>query len=277
MSQKEHISMEKILECLERSGYLLESRLVRNLSDQGFFVEPNQALRDPRTGKFREIDLIAEYYNYNPERQKVCVKTYFVVEAINNKFPFVLMTERPNTPNADFESYIKFICTPDPNDFTNDLDLYEEKGADWKNLYSQYCALTKKSNGKELMASHPDDVYSSLLKLSEYVEGEVESWNSREDIAHDDYWRLFFWNPMLVLSGQLVAAHLNENGTIELKEVAMGRLEFNWHAEEQPRTTVIEVVTEDHFYKQLANIVNKDDELEGKIYEIRQRGVQEEG
>jgi hypothetical protein len=33
-----------------------------------------------------------------------------------------------------------------------------------------YCLLTKKKSDKEFMASHTDDVYGSLLKLSEYVE-----------------------------------------------------------------------------------------------------------
>jgi hypothetical protein len=266
---RETISAEKIEECLERSGYLMESRLVKTLSTRGFFVEPNQVICDPRTGKSREIDLVAEYYRYNPERPKICVKTYFVVEAINNRFPFVLMTQRPWSPNADLENYIKYICTPEPNDFTAEIDLYEEKGVDYNDLYSQYCVLTKKSNSRDLMATHPDDVYGSLLKLSEYVEDEMEPWNSRGDLEHDDYWRLFFWNPML--SGQLVMANPDEDGKIQVKGIPMGRLEFSWHADGQPRTTVIEVVTEDHFYERLAVVVKKDDEMEAKIDKIRQR------
>jgi hypothetical protein len=268
---KEAIPLDKIRECLERSGYLMESRLVRTLTDRGFFVEPNQSLHDPRTGKFREIDLVAEYYDDRYLRQKICVKTYFVIEAINNRFPFVLMTERPWTPNVGFESYIKYICTPEPSPFTTEIDLYEERGADWKNLYSQYCALTKKSSSKELMATHPDDVYSSLLKLSEYIEGEMEVRSSNENLLHDEYWRLFFWNPILVLSGQLVIAHLCEDGETELEEAVMGRLEFNWHGDGQPRTTVIEVVTENYFYERLASVVAKDQEIEAKLFELRQQ------
>jgi hypothetical protein len=74
--------MNEVLECLERSGYLLESKIVRALTDQGYFVEPNQVVRDPRTGKSREIDLIAEYYEWQPDHQGLCVKTNFVVEII---------------------------------------------------------------------------------------------------------------------------------------------------------------------------------------------------
>lgn len=88
--QIDRVTLDEVRQCLERSGYLLESRLVRSLTSHGYFVEPNQVVRDRRTGKTREIDLIAEYFNYHPERRKVAVKTFFVVEAINNRFPFVL-------------------------------------------------------------------------------------------------------------------------------------------------------------------------------------------
>jgi hypothetical protein len=268
--QSDRVTLDEVRECLERSGYLLESRLVRSLTSEGYFVEPNQVIRDRRTGKAREIDLIAEYFNYHPERQKVAVKTYFVVEAINNRFPFVLLTERPYTPSADFESYIKFACTPEPNPFTNAFDVYEEKGADWNSLFSQYCVITTKRGDKELMATHPHDVYGSLLKLAEYVEDEIEVWASREGVEYDQYWRMFFWQPMLVLSGQLLSAYFQEDGAMELRETSIGRLEFNWHAEDENRTTVIEILTEECFLKRLTAVVQKDDELEGKLHLLRQ-------
>lgn len=180
------------------------------------------------------------------------------------------MTERPYTPKADFESYIKLICTPEPNAFIDEIDVYYEKGADWENLFSQYCVITTKRGDKELMATHPDDVYGSLLKLAEYVEDEIEVWASRDGLEEDQYWRMFFWQPMLVLSGQLVSAHFQEDGTAELRETSIGRLEFNWHAEDENRTTVIEVVTEEFFLERLAAVVQKDDELEGKLHSLRQ-------
>ena len=242
MASNDAVTPREIEECLNRSGYLMESRVVRALVEEGYFVEPNQSIQDPRTGKSREIDVVAEYYKYNPVHDRIAVKTTFVLEALNNKYPFVLLTERPSTPNADFESYIKFISTPEPSPFLDFLDLYEEKNADWNNLFSQYCALTRKNNKQELMASHPDDVYTSLLKMAEYVEGEIAHWNSFEE--QHPYWRLFFWQPMLVLAGQLVAVAVDKHGTPEIKDTDFGRLEFNWHAGDESRTTVVEVVAE---------------------------------
>lgn len=267
---EEQPHLNEIRECLERSGYLLESRLVRSLTDSGYFVEPNQVLRDPRTGKSREIDLIAELYRYDPTRKGIHVWTTFVIEALSNKFPFVLLTPRPYTPGADFESYLTFSFTPDPNPFMDELDVYEAKKANWDNLFSQYCVLTqKKGDRKEFMASHPDDLYGSLLKLAEYVENDFSEWRASLASAKDKYWRLKFWHPVLVLSGQLVTVTLGKDGQPLLQESEIGRLEFNWHAGDERRTTIIEVVAEQFFLKRLNAVAAKDEEIEGILANIK--------
>lgn len=265
MSSEGSVSLEVIKSCLERSGYLMESRLVRSLSDARYFVEPNVAHKDPRTGKAREIDLVAEDIG-DGHRPGVRVKTTFVIEAINNRFPIVLLTERPSTPNADFESYIKFAWTPESCPFQNEFYVYEEKNANWENLFSQYCALTKKSGQGEFMASHPDDMYTSLLKLAEYTQAELadfEEWTSEQQ---DTYWRLFFWQPMLVVSGQLLVARVSEDGAVQLQEVPFARLEFNWHDAEMRRTTVIEVICEDFLLERVDAIRTHDAEIETRMF-----------
>ena len=40
-----------------------------------------------------------------------------IIEKQSHLRPFILTTERPNSSGADFESYVKFTCTPDPNPF----------------------------------------------------------------------------------------------------------------------------------------------------------------
>ena len=265
------VPLDEIRECLNRSGYLLESRLVRALTDLHYFVEPNQVVLDARTGKSREIDLVAEYFGYTPERKNVCARTHFVIEALNNKFPFVLTTQRPNSPGANIDGYVQYICTPDPNPFIAAIDVLEKKSPSWENLYSQYCVLSKKNHGGEFMASHPDDVYGSLVKLSEFIENAMSQWNLPDSPKNDNYWRLFFWHPMLVLTGQLVSVHLSNDGSPTLKETSFGQIEFNWHADGQPKTTVIDVVTEDFFLKRLETIVKEDDEIEGEMHSMRQK------
>ena len=271
MPEEPSISNEAVRECLERSGYLMESRLVRALTAADFFVEPNVSHKDPRTGKAREIDLTAERAARSM-RRGVCVKTTFVIEAINNRYPVVLLTERPSSPNADFESYLKFGTSPEPCPFLHEIHIYEEKGADWENLFSEFCALSKKNGRDELMASHPDDIYSSLLKASEYTEDQVvefEDWTAEET---GRYWRLFVWHPMLVVSGQLLTVKLSAEGEVLLQEVSLARLEFNWHDGDNRKTTVIEVVRENFLLEHLESIRTQDDALEARIHALTLSG-----
>lgn len=268
--RNDQISAEQLLECLGRSGYLLESRIVRELDARGYFVEPNQVLRDPKTGKSREIDLVAEYYSYVPDHSGLCVKTHFIAEVVNNRLPVVLLTHRPMSPNSEFESYVKFGTTPDPAPFYDKLNIYEERSPSNEALYAQYCALTmKKGESRELMASHPDDLYASLQKLSEYVEQELEAFQDWGAETQSDFWRVFFWHPMLVVGGQLFAVSADDATDPKINEIESAFLEFNWHQGEDRRTTVIEVVRIEALYDRMANIVAWDAALEAKLYSLR--------
>jgi len=227
-------------------------------------------VRDPRTGKSREIDLIAEYYDRNTNHEGAYVKTYFVVEVINNRFPFVLLTQRPSSPNEDFENYVKFACTPEPNEFYAHFDVYEDRQPERSKLFSQFCVLTpKRGEKKELMASHSEDLYSSFQKVAEYIDDELTSWAEMEGLAEDTIWRMFFWHPMLILGGQLVAATTNKDGTTELHETQAGFIEFNWHAGDERRTTVIEVATANAFLDRLSAIVESDARMQEKLHHLR--------
>ena len=261
------VPLDAVRDALERSGYLMESRLVRILTAADFFVEPNVSHKDPRTGKAREIDLTAESAS-GSFRRGVCVKTTFVIEAVNNRFPIVLLTERPSSPNADFESYVKFGTSPNPCPFLDEIQIYDEKGADWNNLFSQFCALSKKSGKEELMASHPDDIYSSLLKAAEYTEDQVAEFEAWTENEAGKYWRLFVWHPMLVVSGQLLTAKFSPEGAVLLQEVPIARLEFNWHDGDSRKTTVIEVVREDFLLQRLDAIRVQDDSIEARIHDL---------
>lgn len=243
---------------------------MRALTKAEMFVEPNVAHRDPRTGKSRELDLVAEdgtgYFLDN-----TLVKTTFVIEAINNRFPVVLLTERPSTPNSDFESYVKFGCTPENCEFLSDFHVYDEKRADWENLFSQYCILTKKNARDELMAHHPDDMYSSLLKLAEYTERELESFLEWASSEEGQYWRIFFWRPILVVGGQLMLCISNEHGEIELRECNIGRLEFNWHDGEERKTTVVEFVQEKYLIEHIECIRTQDHDIGHRMSDFRDK------
>jgi hypothetical protein len=264
------VSATELLECLERSGYLLESRIVRELDSRGYFVEPSQVLKDPRTGKSREIDLVAEHFNYVPDHSGLCVKTHFVVEVVNNRFPVVLLTPRPSSPNSDSDSYVKFGCTPEPVPFYKELRIYAERSPPRGTLFAQYCALTtKKGEPREFMASHSEDLYGSLQKLAEYVEQELQAFQDWTTETESNVWRVFFWHPILVVGGQLFSVAVDDSANATIREIKSAFLEFNWHQGQDRKTTVIEVIQLSALYDRMADIVSWDDALEAKLHDLR--------
>lgn len=256
------VSIEDVKSCLTKSGYLMKSRLVKVLSDADFFAEPSVTHPDFQTGKSKEIDLVVESPVVH-HHIGACVKTTFLIDAINNNLPIILLTERPSTPNADFESYIKFGYTPDPSPFLQEFSVYEEKSANWQNLFSQICILSRESQDGNLIANCPDDIHSSLLKISEYTEREIDKFQEWTSSQQGKYWRLFFWQPMIVVSGQLMTAKFATNGTLQIQETPLARLEFNWHDGNTRNTTVFEFVREDFLLERL-NFIREHD---GRIAE----------
>lgn len=261
------ISIDVIRDAFERSGYLMKSRVVRALAEASFFVEPNVTHKAPH-GAARGIDLTAEAAG-GLNHQGICVKTTFVIQTLNNAYPIVLLTERPSTPNADFESYIKFGTSPVPCPFLDQVHVYDERAADWHNLFAEICALDKPHGQDEFTARQSDDIYSSLLNASWYTEDEVISFNEWVAEETGRYWRLFFWHPIVVVSGQLLTAKVTEGGAVQLQEVPLARLEFNWHDGEDRRTTVVEVVREDFLLERLDSIRVQDDAIEARIHAIK--------
>lgn len=261
------VSIDAIRDALERSGYLMKSRVVRALAEANYFVEPN-VTHKAASGTVRGIALTAEVAG-GLNHPGVCVKTTFVIQTINNTHPVVLLTERPSTPNADFESYIKFGTSPVPCPFLDQVHIYDERAADWHNLFSEICTLDKQHGQDEFTARRSDDIDSSLLSASRYTEDEVSAFDEWVAEETGRYWRLFFWHPIVVVSGQLLTAKVTAGGAVQLQEVPLARLEFNWHDGEDRKTTVVEVVREDFLLERLDSIRVQDAGIEARIHAIK--------
>lgn len=269
----EELSKEEMISCLKKSGYLLEGRIVNSLNSMGLFVEPGQSFLDDKTGVSREIDLIAETYSYTPDRPQVCVKTYFIIEAINNLYPVVLLTPRAWTPNAPFEEYLHFKATPseliEGHPFLGDIDLHEVKNVGQWNIYAQYCAFTRKKSN-DLMASHPEDLHASINKAASYLfylKDESHSWMDENDT--DKYWRLFQWQVILVLQNDLYLVREDVAGSPELIETTAAKLEYNFHYKGQPKTVVVDFVVESALPNLIQKVCRQDDNIEKQIYKLK--------
>ena len=114
MSDQRKLTKDDFIEAIKRSGYLLESEIANTLARADFFVESNQVIEDPITGKSRELDLIAEYFDKSNNKggeHRVCAKIKFVFEIKNNIFPLVLMTKFEFSPNIEIWESTKEIQT----------------------------------------------------------------------------------------------------------------------------------------------------------------------
>lgn len=267
MTTNDQIAIDVIRKSLERSGYLMKSRIVSALDASDLFVEPNVSIKGTE-GQRRAIDITTEARS-RVHRPGISVKTTFVIQAFNNAYPIVLLTERPSTPHADFESYVKFGISPDPCPFHEKFHPYEERAADWHNLFSELCMLGKEQDQEELVAGPPLEVLSAVLRACEYTEQEVDSFKDWTSEEIGKYWRVFFWHPLLVVSGQLLTAKVGADGAVQLQEVPLARLEVNWHDGNERKTTVVEVIREDFLLERLEVLRAQDDAIEQRIHEFR--------
>lgn len=163
---------EEMLKCLERSGYCLEGRLVKALDALGFFVETNQAHFDERSGKSREIDLVAESYRHVEGGHRTCVKTNLV-------------------------------------------------SAEWMNN------------------------------------------------ATDEYWRIFNWQPVVVVQNDLYVLTENKSGKYELEATAEAKLQLNFHHKGEPKSTMVTFVTEAHLPTFARQVLARDAAVEDQMVKVR--------
>lgn len=240
---------------LMRSGYTLESRIISKLVQRNFFVEPNQRILDPKTGKSREIDLVAELFEYDPEspaaKHRVYVSTYFVCEAKNNPYPVALLTELPFSPGLStwesmHEGKTGFFSDNDLETSFYDFLTKEQK------IYTQYCSFRPKKgeNESEWMAWHPDDFYDDLEKIISYCRLEAKRVISMEDDLH----RLALYLPVIILGGDLFVAEPAEEAVTLTKAHAALHMHFDIQEGEQGLSLVL-FVTEKHFLKLFEKIL----------------------
>jgi hypothetical protein len=270
MSAPLSISTSEMLDSLKRSGYLIESEIAKELTNLCFFVEANQVIQDPFTGKSREIDLLAEYNKYDPERaeNRVAAKIKFVFEIKNNIYPIVLLTELPHSPNIDLTLSLKIgqtgqyaVSGIEPTEYFSYLFLGNEP--DEIKTFTQYCSFQPKKNNAELMAFHPEEIHTGLNKITQYSEECAEFWEDYdpEKPWNVDYNRNFLFLPAFILNNALFQLTISDEGNPLLEEVDYSRILFNYHYKDSLKQALVYFVTR----KGLEAFLDKMLEIEEKV------------
>lgn len=265
-----HLTDKEIIDALERSGYLLESEMTKLLAQSGFFVESNQIIEDPITGKGREIDLIAELYNYNEESSKfkTASRIIYIFEIKNNILPVVLLTKFEFSPNIVLSESLKEISTV-PKKINHDSyeGFYKRIfNGDKDLIFTQYCSFNKKKANEELMALHPDNIHDGLLKIVHYCEKQVDSWGGEDSEIDDlqflsDYYRHFLYLPILLLNDDLYELGIDEENNRNLKKVDCSKLLYNYYYKGEPKMSLVYFVTKKGFPDLMKKLIDIEKEV----------------
>lgn len=262
----------EIIESLRRSGYLLESEIARILSDAGFFIETNQAIEDPFTGKSREIDLTAEYPSFNKVALdlKCSTKIRFVFEIKNNNAPIVLLTEFKFSPNlCEWEALKEYVTIP--KNISYGLDPYRNKILDNKSKFTQYCSFQRKSANSELMALHPDNIHSGISKINQFCDMEIGDREIEEKA--NGYLRHFLYIPVLLIADELYELTSTENDEPKLNKVDSSILVYNYYHKSSPSMTYVFVVTKNGFPDFINSMLQIETEVEKELINERNKSV----
>lgn len=275
MKQTQAISADEMLEALSRSGYLLEAEISSKLRELDFFVETNIVIEDPITGKSREIDIAAEYYDWNspPAEVKAKAKIEFVFEVKNNLYPLVLLNEFDFSPRTeDWLGLKEAITCPQTIEYDQYENYYESlieknKGS----VFSQYCSFQRKKQNDDLMAIHPENIHTGISKIVQYCEECAERWESVDESheKHDErYLRHFLYMPILLVKEELYEL---KDGVLIEKDSSI--LVVNYFHNSQPSMAYVFVVTKKGFLDFMSTAIRLEKEVDEKLIELRKNNA----
>jgi hypothetical protein len=264
---------DEMIAAIRRSGYLIESQISEMLSSRGFFVEANQVIKDPLTGKGREIDVLAEHYSPRNDRPNLVARIKFAFEAKNNPFPLVLLTRFEPTPNLMiYESLREAITLAGTATFELEDGFYGQLMLDKEEgIFSQYCTFKRKKDAKdsELMAFHPDELHDSLVKVVQYCDEQYAMW---EAYKPDHYFRDFLYLPVVVLGGTLF--ELASEDPPRLRQVQSSQLVFNYFRGEEPKCATIFLVAMSGFSKFIDDMMQIERLVEDRMVAAEKKAAQ---
>lgn len=221
----EEISDSEISKVLERSGYLIESRVYSQLVGRGHFVAPNHSLPIGDEGKGRELDIFAEKSFPGAMPDGTFLTTSIIAECVNNPQPlaFILNDLTPEHDVMAWESDLVKVCG-------NPLRTIRTV-ASWEPLVqalafqdfhhyakglrsTQYCTFVrKKHDGKhDWMAKHDDAHHDDFMTLSAASDYLVER-TYVKDIWKSGKIDLQFLYPMLIVQGRLLTVEHRGSST----------------------------------------------------------------
>lgn len=254
------------IKAIKNSGYLFESEIAQLLTARDFFVETNSIIIDPKTGKDREIDIVAEYFDKkNQTLNFEFISLFkFVFELKNNDYPLILMTKLEPTPNT-----ILYECLKEARTFKVDAKIYDDPQIylDFifnldSNIYTQYCSFKEKKNkANDLMAFHPDTLNAGFSKITQYCDEQIESWESNES----NYNRYVLYLPILLIKNDIYELGFDKNSDPTLRKVNRSKFVYNYHKNGFHKSSVIFIINEKGLEPFLSEMLEFSKRMEAEV------------
>ncbi len=222
---------------LLRSGYVIESRVAATLRQYGWFAETNVAYEGSDGMKARELDLraIRGFDTGGSGRDARYLGVELLIECVNNSEPVTVIAQAGHLPIPLLlagcpQVVVEHLPTeangspgrmyPGAQCLGIEFHHYEDAEA---LRATQFCSFVRKKQNGEWMATHTDEHFASvhcLLESSQHFIDDfyVDMYDGRP--LNDAYVApLHFFYPILVLGGSLFAAHVCEDGGLDIGEV----------------------------------------------------------
>ncbi len=292
MSKKEKpndkITPKEMRDAIQRSGYLLEQRVLPIFEKSYYAIDLNTIFPDPETGKSRETDIKA-----------FCLQNIFDTDDFYNNLWINLLCECENNKQPtiffirDYHDYeLEFFCEDialsgipiqfsDNDSFISFSDFLELKKFHHYNkgdISTQYCTFQEKKGKKEWMASHSDEqhnTFDSLLKALDYEIEEDFKEYYLPDKSEEESIEIKIYYPLLILQQDLYSAFLKGKYFILRKSKHIQfRKQYHSTYSKEIKTYCIDVITEDYLPKYLKIIDKESMKIKNKIKKRREEVFQ---
>ncbi len=212
--------IEKLKIQILKTGFPTELEVGRIFLQQNWSVDFNSFYIDKDEEKGREIDLICSYFvqEFNEKIESAYeISFYFITEVKTEKTkPWVIFMSESSSIEQIFNLPNKWVNNRFNHSLLNTtFKKYNEK------LHSKIgrSAIEGFSSGK-------DKIFGSFCNTTKALEHSIESSFINNDKSPDSLFA--YYEPLIVLDGELISATLNEKNNLELKEENYIQVKFNY-------------------------------------------------
>jgi hypothetical protein len=246
---------------IENSGYLLEGRIARVMTEHGFLVQPNGFYTIPGSEKAVEVDAEGRASEWVNEANRDTVTALLLVECKNNSQPFAFFTHEQQSPviNAErirYGGYPSFSTDQETKVQVPLHELLEMK--DWHHyarsleVATQFCSFSRANEKKEWKAEpmeHYAKSFSSLATVAASTQGEIFDLRASNIQVQLSY-------PIVVYQGPLYQVR-DDGGRATLEATEHVQLHHSAHLNGGVVSVQIDAVTEREFPRLAARILEE--------------------